>query len=105
MFTWCSSPQTRKKAFSPSKVSAVLSPRWSARIYRNDRLHIYEQKDEQRGLLRQEAEARMATLIGQMATGTLQSDKLELLVTDLAQRFGKPAAKASTSSSSSNHRG
>ena len=62
-------------------------------IYRNDRLHIYEQKDEQRGLLRQEAEARMATLIGQMATGTLQSDKLELLVADLAQRLQEVSGK------------
>ena len=62
-------------------------------IYRNDRLHIYEQKDEQRGLLRQEAEARMATLIGQMAAGTLQSDKLELLVTDLAQRLREVSGK------------
>ena len=62
-------------------------------IYRNDRLHIYEQKDEQRDLLRQEAEARMATLIEQMATGTLQSDKLELLVTDLAQRLREVSGK------------
>ena len=62
-------------------------------IYRNDRLHIYEQKDEQRGLLRQEAEARMATLIGQMATGNLQSDKLELLVADLAQRLREVSGK------------
>lgn len=62
-------------------------------IYRNDRLHIYEQKDEQRGLLQQEAEARMAALIGQMATGTLQSDKLELLVTDLAQRLREVSGK------------
>ena len=62
-------------------------------IYRNDRLHIYEQKDEQRGLLRQEAEARMATLIGQMAIGTMQSDKLELLVTDLAQRLREVSGK------------
>lgn len=62
-------------------------------IYRNDRLHIYEQKDEQRSLLRQEAEARMATLIGQMAAGTLQSDKLELLVTDLAQRLREVSGK------------
>ena len=62
-------------------------------IYRNDRLHIYEQKDEQRGLLRQEAEARMATLIEQMATGTLQSDQLELLVTDLAQRLQEVSGK------------
>ena len=62
-------------------------------IYRNDRLHIYEQKDEQRSLLRQEAEARMATLIGQMAAGTLQSDKLELLVADLAQRLREVSGK------------
>ena len=62
-------------------------------IYRNDRLHIYEQKDEQRGLLRQEAEARMATLIGQMAAGALQSDKLELLVADLAQRLREVSGK------------
>ena len=62
-------------------------------IYRNDRLHIYEQKNEQRGLLRQEAEARMATLIEQMATGALQSDKLELLVTDLAQRLQEVSGK------------
>ena len=62
-------------------------------IYRNDRLHIYEQKDEQRGLLRQEAEARMATLIGQMAIGTMQSDRLELLVTDLAQRLQEVSGK------------
>ena len=62
-------------------------------IYRNDRLHIYEQKDEQRGLLRQEAEARMAALIGQMAAGTLQSDKLELLVADLAQRLQEVSGK------------
>lgn len=62
-------------------------------IYRNDRLHIYEQKDEQRGLLRQEAEARMATLIEQMAAGTLQSDKLELLVADLAQRLREISGK------------
>ena len=62
-------------------------------IYRNDRLHIYEQKDEQRGLLRQEAEARMATLVGQMAAGTLQSDKLELLVADLAQRLQEVSGK------------
>ena len=62
-------------------------------IYRNDRMHIYEQKDEQRGLLRQEAEARMATLIEQMAAGALQSDKLELLVADLAQRLREVSGK------------
>ena len=56
-------------------------------IYRNDRLHIYEQKNHQRNLLQQEAEAQMASLIGQMATGTLQNSKLELLVADLSKRL------------------
>lgn len=35
----------------------------------------------------------MATLIEQMATGALQSDKLELLVTDLAQRLQEVSGK------------
>ena len=76
----------------PAGIRSIKSALVST-IYRNDRLHIYEQKDEQRGLLRQEAEARMAALIGQMATGTLQSDKLELLVTDLAQRLREVSGK------------
>ena len=65
-------------------------------IYRNDRLHIYEQKDDQRSILRQEAEEQMATLIGQMSTGTLQSERLELLVADLAQRLQEVSGKRST---------
>ena len=62
-------------------------------IYRNDRLHIYEKKDHQRSILQQEAEERMASLIGQMSTGTLQSGKLELLVTDLAKRLQEVSGK------------
>ena len=56
-------------------------------IYRNDRLHVYEKKDEQRSLLQQEAEAQMVSLIGQMATGTLQNSKLELLTAELSRRL------------------
>ena len=56
-------------------------------IYRNEHLHIYEQKDHQRSILQQEAEEQMASLIEQMSTGTLQNDKLELLVADLAKRL------------------
>ena len=62
-------------------------------IYRNDRLHIYEKKDHQRSILQQEAEERMASLIGQMSTGTLQNGKLELLVTDLAKRLQEVSGK------------
>lgn len=62
-------------------------------IYRNDRLHIYEKKSHQRSILQQEAEEQMASLIGQMSTGTLQNSKLELLVTDLAKRLQEVSGK------------
>ena len=62
-------------------------------VYRDERMHIFERKDEQRTLLQQEAETRMASLIGQMATGTLQSGKLELLVTELAKRLGEVSGR------------
>ena len=62
-------------------------------IYRNDRLHIYEKKDHQRSILQQEAEEQMASLIGQMSTGTLQNGKLELLVTALAKRLQEVSGK------------
>ena len=62
-------------------------------IYRNDRLHIYEQKDHQRGLLQQEAEAQMTSLIQQMGTGTLQNSKLKLLMADLSKRLNEVSGK------------
>ena len=62
-------------------------------IYRNDHLHIYEKKNHQRSILQQEAEEQMASLIGQMSTGTLQNGKLELLVTCLAKRLQEVSGK------------
>ena len=62
-------------------------------IYRNDRLHIYEQKDHQRSILQQEAEEQMASLIEQMSAGTLQNVKLELLVAGLAKRLQEVSGK------------
>lgn len=62
-------------------------------IYRNDRLHIYEKKDHQRSILQQEAEEQMASLIGQMSTGTLRNGKLELLVAGLAKRLQEVSGK------------
>lgn len=62
-------------------------------IYQNERLHLYEQKDSQRSLLQQEAESQMADLIAQMAGGTVQNKKLELLVDDLARRLREVSGK------------
>lgn len=62
-------------------------------IYQNERLHLYEQKDSQRSLLQQEAESQMAGLIAQMAGGTVQNKKLELLVTELSQRLQNVSGK------------
>lgn len=61
--------------------------------YRNERMHIYEQKSNQRNLLQQEVEGRMEKLIAQMATGTIQNTKLELLTAELAQRLRECSGK------------
>ena len=55
------------------------------RIFRQDLLHIYEQKTEYRDALGRDAERTMAELITQMETGQLQNENLERLVLELAE--------------------
>ena len=62
-------------------------------IYRDERLHLYEQKDGQRSLLQQEAETQMAGLIAQMAGSTVQNEKQKLLVANLAGRLRNVSGK------------
>jgi len=63
------------------------------RIFRQDLLHIYEQKTEYRDALGRDAERTMAELITQMETGQLQNENLERLVLELAQRLHNTQGK------------
>ena len=64
------------------------------RIFRQDLLHIYEQKTEYRDALGRDAERTMAELITQMETGQIQNENLERLVLELAQRLHNTQAKS-----------
>ena len=52
-------------------------------------ISVYQQKDEYRGRLNRSAAERMNEVITQMEHGTLQSEKLEQLITELAARLRK----------------
>ncbi|WP_242957301.1 MobP3 family relaxase [Flavonifractor plautii] len=63
------------------------------RIFRQDLLHVYEQKTEYRNTLSRDAERTMAELITQMETGQIQNENLERLALELAQRLHNTQGK------------
>ncbi|UQT47182.1 relaxase MobL [Flavonifractor plautii] len=66
------------------------------RIFRQDLLHIYEQKTEYRDALGRDAERTMAELIAQMETGQLQNENLEQPILELSVACRTPKAKRCT---------
>lgn len=60
---------------------------FASRIFEQDLLQVYERKTEYRNELQRSAERKMAELIFQMETGTVQNKKLEQLTAELAQRL------------------
>lgn len=56
-------------------------------VYQNERIHVYEQKSEQRNLVQKSAQTRMNELISQLENGELHSEKLEQLTAELAERL------------------
>ena len=63
------------------------------RIFRQDLLHIYEQKTEYRDALGRDAERTMAGLIAQMETGQLQNENLEQPILELSRRLQNTKGK------------
>ena len=63
------------------------------RIFRQDLLHIYEQKTEYRDALGRDAERTMAELIAQMETGQLQNENLEQPILELSRRLQNTKGK------------
>ena len=63
------------------------------RIFQQDLIHAYEQKTEYRDTLSRDAERAMAELIAQMEAGQLQTENLEQLVLELAERLHNTQGK------------
>ena len=57
------------------------------KVYENDRISIYEKQTQYRTRLRENAEERMLELIRAMRSGTLQNERMEQLIGELAQRL------------------
>lgn len=60
---------------------------FATHIFEQDLLHVYERKTEYRAGLQKSAEAKMTELIFQMETGTIQNERLERLIKELAERL------------------
>ena len=59
----------------------------ASQIFKQDMFCTYQRKDEYRRTLNRAAEGRMREAINSMETGTLQSEKLERLIAELAERL------------------
>ena len=66
---------------------------FARQIFRQELICVYEKKTEYRNRLQEDAEQAMAELIRQMRSGTLESPKLERLVTELAERLSATSGK------------
>jgi len=60
---------------------------FARRIYQVDRMHVYQQKDQMRGLIQEEARRTMAGYIARLTQEDIQNPKLEQLATELARRL------------------
>lgn len=60
---------------------------FAKQIFRQDLISVYEKQTQYRDTLGRSAESVMAELIARMESGTIHSDKLELLTANLAERL------------------
>ena len=56
-------------------------------IFEQDLITVYKRQTEYRNTLQQEAREKMSELIERMGSGTIQSDRLEMLTDELAERL------------------
>ena len=65
----------------------------ASQIFQQDMISVYQQKDEYRGRLNRSAAERMNEAIARMEQGTIQSERLEQLIAELAARLRRSKGK------------
>ncbi len=93
MFTWSFSRLTQKRGISLSRASSRSSPRSCGKIYKDDLLNVYQKQTAHRDQLQENALEVMESLIQKMQDGDLINPKLELLITELAERLQNYSGK------------
>lgn len=76
-----------KEGFLTKQGIQQVKSTFVTRIYRQDRISIYEKQTQCRNRLRDDAEAKLVELIRRMQTGTLQNERMEQLMDELAWRL------------------
>ena len=79
--------QNPKEGYLTKQGIRDIKSAFASRIFEQDLLQVYERKTEYRNELQRSAEKKMAELIFEMVTGTVQNKKLEQLTAELAQRL------------------
>jgi hypothetical protein len=79
--------QNPKEGYLTKQGIRDIKSAFASRIFEQDLLQVYERKTEYRNELQRSAERKMAELIFQMETGTIQNKNLEQLTVELAERL------------------
>ena len=79
--------QDPKEGYLTKQGIRQVKSAFASRIFRQDRMHIYETQAQQRNVLRDRAAQRMAELINAMECGTPQNERVVQLTLELAERL------------------
>ena len=82
-----------KEGYLTKKGIRDVKSAFATRIFRQDMVSTYAQKTEYRNRLQSDAAKRMAELIRQMQSGTLNNERMEQLMSELAARLKNTKGK------------
>ena len=81
--------QDPKEGFLTKQGIRQVKSAFASRIFRQDRMHIYEKQTQQRNVLRNHAAERVAELIAAMERGAHQNERIAQLTLELAERLSR----------------
>jgi hypothetical protein len=90
MVVWSTEPS---EGFLTKEGIRQIKSGLSARLFRDDLLHVYERQTQYRSELGAEAKSRMAELISQMQNGELTNERIEQLIIQLSAKLRKHKGK------------
>lgn len=81
--------QAPKEGYLTKQGIRQVKSAFASKIFRQDRMHIYEEQTQQRNVLRDHAAERMAELIAATERGAFQNERIVQLTLELAERLSR----------------
>ena len=82
-----------KEGYLTKEGIRMVKSAFAKEIFRQDMINVYERQTEYRDTLQRSAESLMEDLIKEMESGAIQNEKLDALVSELAQRLQNTSGK------------